>query len=104
MKRFHDPISGFVQVRDCMVQAVTIRACRPLREAARALLDSAADALIVIHDTGELSGLITERELVFGAQAQSEGGSGRVGEYAHARFELAHERESLEVVLHRMAN
>lgn len=91
------------RVRDVMVAAGTVSFGAPLREAAGRLEQSAADALVVVHDDGLLAGLLTERELVLGAQAEAEGHPGHAGEYAAGGFVIAQPEEALETVLQRLA-
>jgi predicted transcriptional regulator len=95
--------SGIVRVANVMVRAPTVVGFRAsLRDAAKLLARSRADALLVMYDDGRLAGLLTERELVLGAQVEAEGGPGHAGHYASPRFVLAREQESLEVLLRRM--
>jgi signal-transduction protein with cAMP-binding, CBS, and nucleotidyltransferase domain len=91
------------QARDVMVTVPTIRFGSPLREVAQSLKLGGGDAVLVLHDDGHLAGLLTERELALGAQAEAEGHPGHAGEYASDRFVIAQPEESLASVLQKMA-
>ncbi|MFL5417891.1 MAG: CBS domain-containing protein, partial [Myxococcales bacterium] len=99
MNRPFDP----TRMRDVMVRApASVRHSEPLRVAANRLERSSADAVVVRFDEGTVAGLLTERDIVLGAQSEAEGFPGHAGWYASKRFVLAHETESLDAVLHRL--
>ncbi|MFL5427885.1 MAG: CBS domain-containing protein [Myxococcales bacterium] len=99
MNRPFDP----TRMRDVMVRAeASVRHSEPLRVAANRLERSSADAVVVRFDEGTIAGLLTERDIVLGAQSEAEGFPGHAGWYASKRFVLAHETESLDAVLHRL--
>ena len=79
----------------------------PLEAVARELHQSSADAAVVVHDDGKLVGLLTEREIVFGAEAISVGINDRAGEFANPRFvsvrEDAHANDVFAKLLARRA-
>jgi CBS domain-containing protein len=92
-----------VTMRDVMVRApASVRHSEPLRVAANRLERSSADAVVVRFDEGTIAGLLTERDIVLGAQSEAEGFPGHAGWYASKRFVLAHETESLDAVLQRL--
>jgi predicted transcriptional regulator len=94
---------GIIRVANVMVPSPTVVGFwTPLREAAKLLERGRTDALLVMHDDGRLAGLLSERDLVLGAQAEAEGMPGRSGHYANRRFVLTHEDEALEALLRRM--
>ncbi|MFL5246487.1 MAG: CBS domain-containing protein [Myxococcales bacterium] len=90
-------------MREVMVRApASVRHSEPLQVAANRLERSSADAVVVRFDEGTIAGLLTERDIVLGAQSEAEGFPGHAGWYASKRFVLAHETESLDAVLHRL--
>jgi CBS domain-containing protein len=94
---------GIVRVANVMVrEPTTVGFWTPLRVAAELLEHAAADALLVLYEDGRLAGLLTERELVLGAQLEAEGLPGNAGHYASPRFVFAWEHELLEALLRRM--
>ena len=93
-----------VTMRDVMVRApASVRHSEPLRLAANRLERSSADAVVVRFDEGTIAGLLTDRDIVLGAQSEAEGFPGHAGWYASKRFVLAHEKETLDAVLDRLA-
>lgn len=92
-------------VREVMVPdppAITGRTT--LREAARRLWDSGAESLVVVADDGALLGLLSERELVFAAEAQWEGLPVHTGEYLSSSFVTARPEERFVDLLDRMCS
>lgn len=83
---------------------VSISARASLRAAAELMWDTGVDAVMVLGDDGALVGLLSERDLVFGAVAEAEGHAGTVGAHANAHFLLASMDEPLAEVVDRMAS
>ncbi|MFL5320651.1 MAG: CBS domain-containing protein [Myxococcaceae bacterium] len=75
----------------------------PLKVAAQRLLHGRADAVVIRHDDGRLVGLLSERDLVFAAQAIAEGHVDLVGNYANRKFITVAETDLLDRALQRMA-
>lgn len=74
-----------------------------LEETARHLLLSEADAVVVVRDDGSVAGLVSERELVFGAQAEAMGSALAAGDIASREFVFVLDDEPLGKALEAMA-
>ncbi|MBF5040761.1 CBS domain-containing protein [Aggregicoccus sp. 17bor-14] len=90
-------------VRELMLRDVAVLEPRtPLREAAAAMARSPR-GLLVIADEDRIHGLVTLRQLVFGAEAAAQGHPVHgVGDLAHPRFLVTWEREPLEELAARL--
>lgn len=91
-------------VRRWMAHPAEVRFSAKLEEVADRLLFGNADAVLVMHDDGNVAGLITERELVFGAQAEAEGARLRAGDVATHHFLFVREEDSLWTAVALMAD
>jgi predicted transcriptional regulator len=94
-----------LRVRDVMiVDPPTIRSGASLREAALRLWSSGAESLLVTADDGATLGFLSERELVWGAEAQFQGESPRAGDHVCTRFVAAVPDERFVALLERMSD
>src|SRR4051812_20802814 len=86
-----------VTMRDVMVRApASVRHSEPLRVAANRLEQSSADAVVVRFDEGTTAGLLTERDIVLGAQSEAEDSPDtRAGTRANASSSLTKRRVSM---------
>jgi CBS-domain-containing membrane protein len=92
-----------LRVRDLMVvDPPTLRRRASMREAALRLWRTGAEALLVIADDGAPLGFLSERELVWGAEAQVQGLSAQAGDHACTRFLTAPPDERVVELLARM--
>ena len=90
-------------VRELMLRDVVVLDPRtPLRKAAAAMARSRR-GILVIADDERVHGLVTLRQLVFGAEAAAQGHPvNGIGDLAHQRFILSWGRESLEELAPRL--
>ena len=81
-------------VRDVMIRDPPIVPRRAtLRDAARRLWSADAESLLVTGDDGAVLGLVSERELVLGAEAKWQGRSATTGEWVSSQFISARPEE-----------
>jgi CBS domain-containing protein len=92
-----------LRVGDVMiVDPPAVRAGATLREAALRLWRSGAESLLVTADDGAVLGFLSERELVWGAEAQFLGESPRAGDHVCASYLAARPEERFVALLERM--
>ena len=97
-ERFED-----LRARDVMQPPVAIEGRASLRAAAERMWETGADTLLVLADDGALVGLLSERDLVFGAEAEALGIAGTVADHARSPYLDARTEERLVDIIDRMA-
>ncbi|MFY0569160.1 CBS domain-containing protein [Archangium lansingense] len=92
-------------VRDVMLRDVAVVGPETALRAAAEHMWKSRGQLLVVGDERGIYGVVTTRELVFGAEAQVQGYSvGGVGDLASLDFVFTHEDEAVEELARRMVH
>lgn len=92
-----------LRARDVMQLPVAVEGRAALVVAARRMWRTGAETLLVLADDGALIGLLSERDLVFGAEAAAQGLAGTVADHASRGYLHVRPDDLLVEVIERMA-